>query len=468
MHFIAQRRVWFGLLLTSHLLAVLCSRGYFQFDEHYQVLEFIQWKFRLVRAADMPWELGARMRPWLHPLWFFPVEWLSHTALQLSPFVKTACHRALVAGLALYVIARRTRRSPQQLPLYATWFFYPFLDARISSEVIGGWLFALADSVDEDQEGESSAAATLGCGLLLGLAAVIRLHVLAFIFGLLVHHLRRRALRRCLFLVTGMLAAFGLGALCDYWGYGTFTFVPWNYVYQNIVLGKAVRFGTGASPWYWYAPALLRSTGYLPGLILIIALISHWLRKPLDRLSLITLPFVLLHLGVAHKELRYLFPLAPLMPALLLELWGTYQRLRLARVLAVCCMIINLVLLLPAAVHDADPDVSLYSALAQLPAPRGRTLYYAAGTNPLAPWHLYPSYYVAELGFSGRRAQSPLQTVHGLLCMDGLERYAELQRVGRCQLLASRYAASIMDHWSSWLSEQLGSRFRLWSLWRCP
>ena len=466
---IAGPRLWFGLLLVTHALAVLCSRGYFQFDEHYQVLELIQWKLGLTHAADMPWELGERMRPWLHPLPFFPLEWLSLHVFGLSPFVKTTVHRSLVAALALYVMSRRSRREPAQLALYATLFFYPFLDARISSEVIGGWLFALGDSLDEEQQDARAGVwATLGCGLVLGLAAVIRLHVLVCFAGLLVHHVRRGALRRCGLLCLGVLSAYVLGAACDAWGYGTFTVVPWNYVYQNIVLGKAVRFGSGASPWYWYVPALLRATLYLPGLALIAALLCQWLRRPLSRLSLITLPFVLLHFAVAHKELRYLFVLAPFAPALLLSLWRALRHIRFARAAAAGCMASDLVLLLPAALHDADPEVSLYATLHTHKAPSDRSLGFVSDTNPLGPWRLHPSYYVNDLGLTGQRVPTPTTPVHGLLMVDGPDAYVQLRDAARCELIATRYPRSILDHWPSWLPPNRGPWFKLWSLWRCP
>lgn len=464
-----SQRLWLGLLLATHALAVLCSRGYFQFDEHYQVLELIQWKLGLTRAADMPWELGARMRPWLHPLLFYPLEWLSLHALELTPLLKTTVHRLLVAALALYVMLRRARREPAQLALYATWFFYPFLDVRMSSEAIGGWLFALGETLDEEQEQtRAGGLAAVGCGLMLGLAAVIRLHVLACFAGLLVYHARRAELRRCALLSAGVLGAFAIGVICDAWGYGAFTFVPWNYVNENILLGKAVRFGSGASAWYWYLPALLRGTLYVPGLALIAALVCQWARKPLSRLSLITWPFVLLHVAVSHKELRYLFPLAPFAPALLLSLWRALCGWRAARVAAVGCMAINLLLLLPAALHDADPEVSLYAALDAHKAPAERALSFVSDTNPLGPWHLHPSYYVDRLGLTGARAPSVHARVHGLLSVDGPDAYRALRAANRCELLASRYPAWLIARWPGWLPANHGPWFKLWSLWRCP
>jgi phosphatidylinositol glycan class B len=455
-----------ALLLTSHVLAALFSRGYFQFDEHYQVLEFIQWKLGLVAGAQMPWELGEKMRPWLHPLLFFPLEWLSQRVLGWSPCLKTTLHRACVAAFALSVIALRTRRAPALLPLYASLFFFPFIDVRISSEVIGGWLFALGYTLDNDAR--RPPAYHLGCGFLFGLAAVIRLHVLALLFGLCVHHLRQRELRRCVWLGLGVLPAFGLAALCDRWGYGVFTFVPWNYVYQNIVLGKAVHFGSGASPWYWYVGALVQKTGYLPGAVLLAALVWQWLRRPLDKLTLVSVPFVLLHVAVAHKELRYLFPLAPLMPDMLLGLWRELRAQRAARYAACAFIACNLLLLAPAALHDADADVSLYAALYDLSPATHARLRYVDSTNPLAPWGLHPSYYLGTLAISAQPLRNARQPWHGLLLFDSPPAYAALRTEARCQLLASRYPTFVLDRWPSWLPASHGPWFKLWSLWRCP
>jgi phosphatidylinositol glycan class B len=454
-------------LISSHSLALLCSRGYFQFDEHYQVLEFIQWKLGLIATVDMPWELRARMRPWLHPALFFPLEWISHRWLGWSPFLKTTLHRACVAAFALFVIARRTRERPELLALYATQFFFPFLDVRMSAEVIGGWLFALGYALD-DERADARPLASFGCGLLFGLAAVIRLQVLALWLGLWLYYLHRREFGRCFWIALGLVPAFGLGALLDRWGYGAFSFVPWNYVYQNIVLGKAVHFGAGALPWYWYVSALLEKTGYLPGAILLAALVWQWLRRPLDKLSFISAPFVLLHVAVAHKELRFLFPLAPLMPEMLFHLWEDVRRLRAARFVGAVFVALNLMLLAPASLHDANPDIGLYAALYSNPLTPDDVLQYINFTNPLSPYGLHPSYYLRELGLRARPLRAARKPWHGLLMFDDLTTYAELRAEARCRLLASRYPSFVLDRWPSWLTSLHGPWISLWSLWRCP
>jgi phosphatidylinositol glycan class B len=461
-----NKRASWALLLSTHLLSVLFSRGYFQFDEHYQVLEFIQWKLGLIASAQMPWELETRMRPWLHPLLFFPLEWLSDRALGWSPFIKTTLHRGCVAAFVLCVIARRTRRRPQLLALYASLFFFPFIDVRISAEVIGGWLFALGYALDDERGASPRPLWSFGCGFLFGLAAVIRFHVLALLFGLLLFHLRKRELRRCVWLGLGVLPALGLGVLCDRWGYGAFTYAPWNYVYQNIVLGKAVHFGSGASPWYWYLRALLEKTCYLPGAVFIAALGWQWLRRPLDKLSFISVPFVLLHVAVAHKELRFLFPLAPFVPDLVLGLWQDVRTFRPARYFGILFIALNLILLTPAALHDADADVGLYAALYANPPAPGSVLHYVNNTNPISPYHLHPSYYLGTLGLEARPLNPARKPGHGLSFFDGEPAYAALRDEARCDLVASRYPRFVLDHWPSWLPPK--PWLKLWSLWRCP
>jgi phosphatidylinositol glycan class B len=462
-----DKRAYWALLIISHLTAVWFSRGYFQYDEHYQVLEFIQWKLGLVSTSDMPWELRERMRPWLHPLLFFPLEWLSLQVLDWSPFVRTAFHRAGVAGLALFVIARRTRRQSKLLPLYASLFFFPFIDVRISSEVIGGWLFALAYALDHDRGPEAAPRWSFGAGVLFGLAAVIRFQVFVLVFGLLLFHLRHRQLQRCLWLGFGILFALALGTLCDLWGYGELTCVAWNYFNQNILLGKSLRWGSGASPWYWYFGALIEKTYYVPGGVLLAALGWQWLRRPLSKLTFISLPFVLLHFVVAHKELRFLFSLAPFAPDLVWGLWQALRARRAARYLAVAFIVFNLILLVPAGLHDADADVGLYAALYAYPPARNTTLYYENNTNPLGPWGLVPSYYLGTLGLEARPLRSSRKVWHGLLMFDRQTAYTARRAEARCQLLASRYPSFVLDHWPSWMPER-GPWLKLWSLWNCP
>jgi GPI mannosyltransferase 3 len=50
-------------------------------------------------------------------------------------------------------------------------------------------------------------------------------------------------------------------------------------------------------------------------LVLMVAMVAMWLRNPRHAVSWASLPFVLMHIAVAHKEARFLFPLAILATA---------------------------------------------------------------------------------------------------------------------------------------------------------
>lgn len=118
---------------------------------------------------------------------------------------------------------------------------------------------------------------------------------------------QRERITRLLACAAGFGVVATLGLLVDAWGYGRFTWTPWHYFYYNLVLGKASSFST--SPFYAYfldLPAILPPIG----LLLLLAMLVMWWRRPGHVLTWITLPFFLAHCIIAHKEARFLFPLA--------------------------------------------------------------------------------------------------------------------------------------------------------------
>ena len=82
-----------------------------------------------------------------------------------------------------------------------------------------------------------------------------------------------------------------------------------GYLPVNIVQGVAAR-TFGREPVFAYL-YLLPATGFFAiTLVVMAALLATWLRNPRHAVTWATLPFVALHVLVAHKEARFLFPLA--------------------------------------------------------------------------------------------------------------------------------------------------------------
>jgi phosphatidylinositol glycan class B len=107
----------------------------------------------------------------------------------------------------------------------------------------------------------------------------------------------------------GFLAAFALSVLCDRWLYGEWEFPAYHYFAENIIHDKAASFGVW--PWYAYADWIF-FRGIPPvSLFYLVLTLLFFLIKPFDILTWMCLPFLLIHLWVPHKELRFLFPLSP-------------------------------------------------------------------------------------------------------------------------------------------------------------
>lgn len=58
--------IWL-ISLILHIFAGLNSAGVAHVDEHYQILEFVNYKLGLVSIDRLPWEFGFRMRAWIQP-----------------------------------------------------------------------------------------------------------------------------------------------------------------------------------------------------------------------------------------------------------------------------------------------------------------------------------------------------------------------------------------------------------------
>src|SRR6516165_10768535 len=100
--------------LGVHLIAAWYNGGFLNADEHYQIIEFAQYKLGRQPPSALAWEFGATMRPALQP-------WLAAGAIRLgeavgvsSPFAIAFALRIVSTLLALWVsleLCARTLRT---------------------------------------------------------------------------------------------------------------------------------------------------------------------------------------------------------------------------------------------------------------------------------------------------------------------------------------------------------------------
>jgi GPI mannosyltransferase 3 len=311
------------ILAGVTIITAWFSNTFYFPDEHYQILEFMSHKLGITPASELPWEFEARIRPWLQPLLYFLIA-RPLMALGLTDMFAIAFVLRLVTGLfsvfALAIFARavmetlKDEAEKRAFALYLPFFgFLPYLFVRTASETLSAGFVAIAVALVMRA---SSARLLAVAGLMCGLAfearyqtAVLGLGVFAWLALV-----ARVGIRGLAAFVGGGLIALVLGALANRWGYGAWVFPPWDYFQVNIVQGVAAR-NFGSEPVFAYLYLLPAQIFFAITLVLMAAMLAMWLRGSRHVLTWASLPFVLLHVMVAHKEARFLFPLVILATA---------------------------------------------------------------------------------------------------------------------------------------------------------
>jgi GPI mannosyltransferase 3 len=333
-HVGARRAGW---LVAGGLAVVAASawfnRGFLGYDEHFQILEFAWYKLGRAPAETLAWEFREHMRPGLQPLMaVWATRGLEAVGL-FTPFVMAFLLRLASGLLAVWVsLALAVRVLPEirskrlKIALVAGslfFWFLPFSHVRFSSDNWGGLLFfaglcLLMDSVGDGREAAAwhrrrwqpgPAATAAAAGLLWGFAFYCRYQIGFSIAGagcwlLFVRRARPAVLAA---LALAFLAACGVSALADRWLYDAWVFTPYEYARANLIEGRAAGFGV--EPWWYYVGQILLFL--LPPFSVVLAGLlgaAVWYERR-NVLMWATLPFLVGHSVIAHKEDRFLIPI---------------------------------------------------------------------------------------------------------------------------------------------------------------
>jgi GPI mannosyltransferase 3 len=348
-HLGATRAAW---LVVGGLAVAVASawfnRGFLSYDEHFQILEFAWYKLGRAPAETLAWEFREQMRPGLQPLM---VVWATRgleTVGVLSPFVLAFLLRLVSGLLGVWVsLAVAVRVLPEirserlKVALVAgTMFlwFLPFAHVRFSADNWGGLLFfaglcLLMDPVGGADDGASATstrnrshwlpgpvAASAAAGLLWGLGFYFRYQIGFSIAGAgcWLLFVRRARLAVVAALATSFLIACAAGAMADRWLYDAWVFTPYEYFRANLIENKAAGFGV--EPWWFFGGQMLLFL-MPPFSVVLVGLLgaAAWY----DRRHVLvwaTVPFLVGHSLIGHKEVRFLTPITyALVPLLVLS-----------------------------------------------------------------------------------------------------------------------------------------------------
>lgn len=139
-------------------------------------------------------------------------------------------------------------------------------------------------------------------GLCCGTAVALRVQLAPMIIIMTCVVLMKLPLRRSYALGVALILPITLFGLVDWVSLGMPFQSYWKYFTLNILLGGSERFGT--APWNWYISLLISRYG-----LLVVAVLFGIRKAPTLAASCI-LEFIILS-GIAHKEERFLYPIAP-------------------------------------------------------------------------------------------------------------------------------------------------------------
>lgn len=310
--------------LAVHVATAWFSTGFHSADEHYQVIAFAEAKLGHQPVEELPWEHAAQVRSAFLPTLSMLVFLAAGSAGMHDPFVLAFLLRLLTALFALWAVRRFTLAVRHLVPpplwrafLFGSFllWFLPFLHVRFTGEAWSGLfiLLALAALLRPAPARHSF----LHAGVFLGLAFLCRppTLVIALGLGLWLAVEKRAQATRLLQLGLGFLAMALAGLVLDSWFYGQPVLTAWNYL-QTGITGDSPHPFTEFPWWYYYAWAVKYAIP-LFGIPLLLAFGLACALQPRHFLVWATVPFLVMHMLIPHKDLRFLYPLAGLMPLLL-------------------------------------------------------------------------------------------------------------------------------------------------------
>lgn len=398
---IPKDRLWLFIALTIFNLCAIFNNGYYHPDEHYQIVEFAEYKTGRNAANDLAWEYQAKIRPSIQCAIFFLMVNIFRFFHIVDPYDIMTIVRMLTATFSVLVIfnfinvtkslLNQKLRGLYILLSYFLWFL-PFLGARFSSENISGLFFLLA--LGKTLKAKSDYNYFI-IGLLLGFSFLFRFQTALLSIGLLLWLclIKKSNFSKISMLILATLLTVNIGAIIDYWFYDSFSYSFINYFIVNILQDKASSFGT--SPWYYYLIEVSRF-GVLPISIMIFA--AFFVVMAYDRRNFmvwIMLPFILIHSLIPHKELRFLFPLANLIPFLILSAMGILKEqinlssvgLTTFRLFGILYFIVNTAALLIVMISPADDEgrVTITEFIHNKYMGKRVSLWYINSANPYKP-----------------------------------------------------------------------------------
>ncbi len=317
-----------GIAFIVYTIAAINLVGYFHPDEHFQILEFANFKLGRVSEADLPWEFANKMRSSFQPWIAFLIIKILLVLKINNPYMQALCLRLITAYISIFSIRRfvrsytpMIRRSLQGYYIFLSFFlwFLPFVNVRFSSESWAGILFLLAASYIPLGDKKIDTAISFKVGILCGLSFLCRYQSGFMFAGLLgwLFFIKKESIKHILTLLCIWVTLIAFGIILDRFFYNSWSITFLNYFNVNIIQNVASLFGT--TTWYAFIIEMIYFLFIPIGIVITLSYIIFITEEKRSLILWITAPLLIIHLIISHKELRFMFPLANFLPFILIK-----------------------------------------------------------------------------------------------------------------------------------------------------
>jgi len=315
------------IVLLVYITTAYYSSGYHFADEHYQIIEFANYKLGNIQSNQLAWEYNAKLRSSIQP-WIATVLIKTMESIGIdNHYTQMFLFRLLTAFLSLFsiylfyiaLVKRKIINTDYKYLfsylLFLLWFI-PYISVRFSSETWSTSFFIIAISLYLSKN-KLLTINSLFIGLLLSLSFLFRFQsgVLIFSFVTWLFFIEKLKIQKLLIMFVGFAFMLIVGAGLDYLFYNSFAIPLVNYFKFNVLESGASKFGT--EPWWMLIKYFYKYPTYPLGFLMVLSLVYYIIKYPKSLITFIVVPFLIIHILIPHKELRFLFPIAYFTPVII-------------------------------------------------------------------------------------------------------------------------------------------------------
>ncbi len=339
-------------------------------------------------------------------------------------------------------------------------FFFKFMQVRANSENWATSFFLISFAISI-KDSKLSAKELILISLFSGVSFLLRHQLGLMVLPMCLHLLISKSVKIgewLKFILIPMLAVLLFGLLIDSFGYNTLSYSPWNYVYQNLILGKVNNFGTHSV--FAYTKWIIIKLSPFFGVPLILGFFYYLTKKKSSIYLWTTLPFIIIHHLIGHKELRFLYPIAPLATVMAVDYFHQIKLsknkyfLKFARVI----FFINIIAMLFVISKSAYTPMKFYQYLYNSKHTTLNAFPDRKGNYPSLEMEFYK-----KKDFEIIKAQTPIEKIKGSLFTTRMNELRVLMGRRDCDIEYISYPKWILKYnYFNWTS-----RSNIWAITSC-